>query len=804
MWALYRKEISNYFSSLIGYLAICIFLLSMGLAFWVFPQTSFLEVGFADLNVFFTYSPYFLAVLIPILSMDLFSFEVSNGTLKWLFSKPISNSQLLFSKFFAVLTLSVLSIFPTLLYVVSLHFLTDPIGNIDVPVFVGSYFGLFLQVLTFSSIGVWASLQYKNSILACLTSLILNALFILGFSLLQILIPANSALQTVLEYLAFSTHIEYLSRGVLDTRSVLYFLSITFVFLMLSGFNLEKLKNGPTKSLRLSGISILLFLIALQVFANPYHHRIDFTEEKRYTLSPITQETLNNLPASLEIEVLFESSEHASFRNFFQSIEYILQDFKSYASQPIHVKFSSPFQSDESKSTTEWVEFFHERGMSPVQLNTHEKGEVKQKLILPYAILKMGDETKVVDLMPDRQAFNHQESILKNTETLEYTLTSSLRKMFRPHIPIIAFTEGHGELNSLEVHDAIYSLAPHYQVGFIDLKKVNQEGLDLIDLLIMAKPQEDFSDAEKFKIDYFIRKGGNMVFAIDQLNGDLNALNSQSIQHIIDRKLNLDDLFFTYGFRFNYNLVADFRSSPIPVTSSNNSLSNELDLVPWPFHLLVNSSSKHPVFSKLSPLSLKYTGTIDTIHVPEIKKEIVLRSSEQNRVFNSPVSVSLDVIFDHESLKNHKNTYQILGVLLEGKFKSPFQFRDVPSEISQSFKFQEEANTAKILAIADGDIFRNEINHSDQSTYPLGWDPFTQIQYGNKNLLLNIVDFMLDDASLISLRNKEVYLRPLNAAKIKESRVFWQLTNIALPVGFWILLGLGVNYFRKRKYTKRG
>lgn len=802
MWAIYRKEISTYFSSLIGYVAICLFLLAMGLYFWVLPQSSLLQYGYADLNEFFSFAPYFLWFLVSVLSMELFASEKQKGTLIWLFSKPISHFELLFSKFLAVVTLTILAILPTFLYVYSLYQLSQPVGNIDLPVIFGSYLGLFLQVLVFSAIGIWCSIQFSNSIVSCLASITLIAFFLFGFDLLGSLLNSTSLIYSVSEFLAFSTHIEDLGRGVLDTRAILYLISLTFLFLLFCGYSLGKLKGISNSKSFLFLISIILFFASLQLVSSKYFKRFDFTEDRRYSLSDITLETLNNISQKLEIQIFLEPIDQVSFRALSKSLNHILQDYKANSKQPIDVYSISPFQSTDAQSSQDLLNTYAQRGMSPIQINSQEGGEIKQKLVFPYLILRLGNEEKIVDLMPNRQRGNHESTVYKNMETLEYVITSSLRKMMQDRMPIVAFTEGHEESNSLELQDAIYSLSPHYQVGFIDLHAVKKEGLDQIDLLIMSKPQATFSESVKFKIDYFVRKGGRVIFAIDQLDGHVEGMRENGVQQVTNRDLNLDDLFFTYGFRMNYDLVADLRSSTIPVASGQGANTGNLELAPWPFHLIVSSESKHPVFSKLSPLSLKYAGTIDTLESQGVKKQLVLFSSPQNRVFPSPVPISLNVIFDMQILAEQTAPIQSLAALLEGEFPSVFQFRNVPEEIAEDFNFIEKSQESKIFAVADGDLFKNEINFSDKSTYPLGWDPFTQVNYGNKTLLLNLVDYMIDDSSLIDLRNKELLMKPLDPIKMKESPVFWQIFNTALPLGFWICLGFLNVYLRKKKYGK--
>lgn len=242
MWAIFLKEINAFFSGIVGYLVIAVFLLVTGLFLWVFEgEFNILTYGFADLSGFFQLAPWVFLFLIPAVTMRSFSEEKKQGTLELLLTRPLSKWQLIWGKFLGNAAISVLALLPTLLYVLTLYRLRKAPAQIDGGQILGSYLGLVLLVLVFTSIGIFCSSLFKNQI----ASFILSALLTLcvcyafdGLARLALFAPAADLIQ----YLGISFHYQSIQRGVLDTRDLLYFLSLITAFLTLTHFNLSRYK----------------------------------------------------------------------------------------------------------------------------------------------------------------------------------------------------------------------------------------------------------------------------------------------------------------------------------------------------------------------------------------------------------------------------------------------------------------------------------------------------------------------------------------------------------------------------------
>lgn len=802
MYRMYLKEVSGYFNSYIGYLVIALFLILSGLINWVFPDTSILEQGYASMRSFFTLAPYLLFFLIPAITMRSISGERAEGMLDWMRSKPISDGQIVLAKFFGSLTIVILALLPTLIYVYSLHQLALPAGNIDYGSIIGSYIGLLLLSASFIAIGIGASAMAPNPVASFLLAVLLSFFMYYGFAALSGILPAGNWAEAI-RFIGMQAHYEALSRGVLDSRDLIYFLSVLGLFLYVAYLILLAGRYQKSSNRWFHLLTVLMVLFACNYSGTVWSIRHDFTEEKRFSLSPIGKSTLDSLHSPLQVTVLLDGELPAGFSRLKNATADLLSDLKSYSAQPVSITFANPMDLDEQEREA-WLKELMNGGVHPTQLSMRQRdGSLSQKLIFPVAILSNGQEELLVNLLQNNLGEFSEQVLNRSIENLEYSFISALRKMGKEEQAIIGFTEGHGELSDLELRDAMYSLLPQYQVGRIDLPQIDLAGLEQLNVLVLAKPTEAFSEHEKFKLDYFLMHGGHLVFALDQLDGSLDSIrqSSDGSQVLMARHLNLDDLLFTYGLRFHYDLLADMNCSQIPMNMGGEGGYNQLELVPWPMFPIFVPQSGHPLILGLDGIQAEYAGTLDTIAVDGVKKEIVLHSSPYVRTLMPAMRQNLSMVQDMPTPEEIRTEPKPVAVVLEGRFPSVFYNRPLPQGIPLDAQVLDRGKPAKIFAIADGDIFKNQINPSDQSPYPLGWNRFTNQQYANKNLLINLMDYLLDDHSLIALRGKEVKLRLLDMPKLQGRKTYWQLLNVALPVVLVLSCGMVQQYMRRRRFT---
>lgn len=240
MLAILNKEISSFFSSATGYLVIGLFLVVTGLFLWVFKGSfNITETGFADLAPFFQIAPWIFIFLIPAVTMRSFSEEQQTGTLELLLTKPITTLQLTLGKFFGAFILIILAIIPTLIYVVAIYQLGNPVGNLDVGVTIGSYIGLLLLAATYTAIGIYASSLTDNQIIAFIIAVLLSFFLYAGISGIASYGTLNNT-QDIINLLGIQSHYNSISRGVVDTRDLIYFISVTAFFIILTILRLHK------------------------------------------------------------------------------------------------------------------------------------------------------------------------------------------------------------------------------------------------------------------------------------------------------------------------------------------------------------------------------------------------------------------------------------------------------------------------------------------------------------------------------------------------------------------------------------
>jgi ABC-2 type transport system permease protein len=297
-------------------------------------------------------------------------------------------------------------------------------------------------------------------------------------------------------------------------------------------------------------------------------------------------------------------------------------------------------------------------------------------------------------------------------------------------------------------------------------------------------------------------RGGRIFWALDNVNAELDSLRAGSGNQLtFPKKLNLDDLLFTYGARVNYEIIADLNSAEIPITVGNVAGSGQIELVPWMFYPVFIPSSQHPLVKNLDGIRSEFANTVDTIGVKGISKQVILASSNLNRILSSPSMISLQMIEQTPDIRTFQNRPQTVGVLLEGTFTSAFKGRPVPAGIPGDIQIPEKSLFTKMIVVGDGDILKNQIGERDGSPFPLGYDRYTELQFGNKNFLLNVADYMTDDSGIMQLRTKEIQIRLLDRARIRDEKQKWQLVNIGLPVALIVLFGIFQHYYRKRKYA---
>jgi len=239
MYSIFIKEINSFFSSIVGYVAILVFLVVCGLFLWIIPAYSILDYGYASMEKFFDIAPMLLLLLIPAITMRSMADEFKGGTIEWLSTKPLTDLDIILGKYFAALALIVFAMLPTLLYVYTIGNLSPVNSNLDTGGIIGSYIGLFFLAASFAAVGIFCSSLTSNQIVGFLVSLFLCFFLHTGIQLISSIPAFQSGIDYYLSMVGMSFHYNSISRGVVDTRDIIYFLSVIILFISLTRFSLN-------------------------------------------------------------------------------------------------------------------------------------------------------------------------------------------------------------------------------------------------------------------------------------------------------------------------------------------------------------------------------------------------------------------------------------------------------------------------------------------------------------------------------------------------------------------------------------
>ncbi len=822
MWTLYKKELRGFFSSLTGYLTIAVFLVLTGLMLWVLRSDfNILDYGYASLEGLFLIGPFLYLFLIPAITMRSLAEERRTGTLEMLLTRPLGEWTVVFAKFLAAWTLVLISLLPTLVSYFSVYALGDPVGNIDTGSVVGSYIGLLLLGGAFTAIGLFCSSLTSNQIVSFILAALLCAVAYLGFESIYNMGFLGRA-DLFAKQLGAAHHYESISRGVVDTRDVLYFLSVMALFLMATRLVLQsRLWNGwrGRKNLRrnhwLELGAALLIIISVNVIGKYLFLRLDLTSERRYTLSKHTKDLLKRIDEPVLYRVYLEGEFPADFKRLQNETKEMLNQFRAYNSN-IDYEFVNPNNFDTREEQQVFYQKLASKGIQPTQIQVQTENGMTQQILLPAAdVIYQGQETSIQLLQS--QKYVSQDDLLNNSvQNLEYALTSAIRALARGQKQQIGFLQGHGELSGPVLYDIQRALQEFYSLDYVTIDgqiqslTVHRQSksdssyrfINRFDLLIVAKPTQHFTDQDLFILDQYIMYGGKVLWLIDPLNADIDSLQNRGQFLATRTATGLDEMLFTYGVRLNPNLLMDIRCRPIPMQVGMVGEKPQYRFVPWYYFPELIPTSEHPIVRNLDVIKTDFISSIDLID-NDIRKTVLLTSSEYTRVKNAPALVDLADAQAEPDQRLYNRSSLPVAVLLEGEFRSAWRNRLSPALTSQeAIGYKELSKPTKMIVIADGDIIRNRVGTEDGAIFPLGLDNYTQTLYANRDLILNAVNYLVGDDGLLASRSRNIKLRKLDVIQVKNNRTAYQLLNLIAPLLLLAAAGAAIVLTRKKLYTK--
>jgi ABC-2 type transport system permease protein len=561
-------------------------------------------------------------------------------------------------------------------------------------------------------------------------------------------------------------------------------------------------------------IVLLINYIASFVFT-----RFDLTTEGRYTLAPATKKMIASLDDVVYFKVYLDGEFPAGFTRLKKETREMLGEFRAYADQGmIEYEFINPSENTDPKIRNQIYKELYTQGLRPTDLEVQDESGVSKKIIWPGALVTYRGRQVAVHFLKGGMGQGAENLLNNAVEDLEYEISNAIQKLTNVTKPKVAFIQGHGELNEYETADIFQALQEYYVVERIELngrigsltsrKPMSKDTTKTwitnnYEAIVVAKPDTAFSEKDKFIIDQFVMYGGKVLWFVDPVLANMDSLSRSDLTFGLANDLNLDDQLFTYGIRLNANLVQDLQSAPIPLPVGMVGDQPRYELFPWYYFPLLVPHSQHPIVNNLNAVKAEFISSIDTVGKTGLKKTVLLTTSKYTKLLRAPVRISLGITKYQPSEEQFDKANTPVAYLLEGEFNSVFKNR-LTQQIQESadIKFKERSTNTKMLVVSDGDIIKNHVR-SDNQILPLGVDRYTNQEYGNKDFVLNAINYLCDDQGLMSVRSRTLKIRLLDRAKVKTERLKWQLMNTLLPIALVLFFGLVHFYWRKRRYTTK-
>ncbi len=558
----------------------------------------------------------------------------------------------------------------------------------------------------------------------------------------------------------------------------------------------------------------IIIIVAVNIISSFLFTRIDLTSENRYSLSDATKQMLDDVDDIVFFKVYLEGDFPAGFKKLKRETREMLDEFRAY-NKNIQYEFINPADAGTQEERNRVYRELMRKGLNPTELRVSEKEGASQKIIFPGMIVTYLDREVSAHLLVSQKGQPPEQALNKSVQNLEYNIGNAIQKLISGEKKRVAFITSNGELPENRTVDIENALKEYYTVERIRIdgklhsltERKEIDSVDFIvqpkyDVIIFAKPDSAINDKDKFIVDQYLMHGGKIVWFVDPVHASMDSLRSKARTIGLARDLGLRNMFFNYGFRVNTNLVMDLNSSAIPIITGNVGGEPQYEYLPWLYFPVLVPESDHPIVATLNNVRTEFVSSIDTIRTPLIKKTALLTTSPYSKTINAPAPISLETARDKPNPDDYKGPAQTVGLLLEGKFRSFYDNRVPPSIIdSKMIDFKNYSEETQMVVFSDGDIIKNQLHYSRGFPLPLGYDQFTRQTYGNKDLILNTINYLTNDQGILSARAKDFKIRLMDQTKIEDNRILIQIINTLVPVLLVILIGLVQAHLRKKRYT---
>lgn len=539
-------------------------------------------------------------------------------------------------------------------------------------------------------------------------------------------------------------------------------------------------------------LMVTLTVIVFSVVSAYVHLRLDLTEDHRYTLSPQTLGILSKLKNDVYIQVYLDGEMDIAFRRLRRSVKDMLDEFHIVSKRRLDYEFINPSAGKDDKARNNQYDALNKKGLIPVDIRARDKeGGISRKRIYPGMIVNYNGAEVPVNFLSNNTSLSPEQNLLHSVEGLEYQMIKTISTLCSDTVYKVAFLEGHGEFPESEVSEVTLNLANFFTVdrgavrGRLDL-------LNKYSAVVVAGPEKSFDEKDKLAVDQYIMNGGKLLWLFEEVKVNEDSLVSGETVALY-RPLNIEDQLFKYGVRVNPAIIQDIDCIRLPVKVETSPSQQQIVPLPWIYNPLLIPSSGSPITRNLNKVQGRFVNYIDTVGDNQnVRKTILLTSSNLSRVVRPPLMISLREIDSPPEPGQFNKSFLPVAVLLEGKFQSAFRNRMINDLVDdKSFRIREESKQTKMIVVADGDIILNGVSQ----------DRLTQGTFGNRDFIVNCLNYLVDNTGIMELRSRELKLRLLDKTLIRQDRIMIQIINTGLPVVLVILAGILYNYFRKKRYS---
>lgn len=582
----------------------------------------------------------------------------------------------------------------------------------------------------------------------------------------------------------------------------------------------EKKVNSPKRDL-FNFVAIFAIIVLANYILSFFSGRYDLTEDKRHSLSANTKELLQDdsrIDDRVFLKVFLDGDLPADIMKIRNSIEEKLEEFIVYSGDKIQYEFIDPNGEDDPAYNLEVQKNIYSEGIVPCDITIVKSGKAETQIIWPGALIEYkGTTVDQIQFFNKRKIYANEDirGLAERTiNNLEYKLISAVRRVTAKSKKTVAFLQGQDELDEWQTADVRSGLNRYYLVDDVEING-QLDALDEVDALVIAQPKKAFTEHDKFVIDQFVMNGGKVLWFVDPLDVNRDSLYRTGETFGISANLNIEkDMIYKYGARLNANMIIDKDCGPIYIPG------HPLEVLDWYFYPLAQRAN-HPITQNIDPIKCEYTSSVEPVNIDDrdVTKTVLLHASANSQIFKTPARVNYGIVDVEPNFNKGKpeDAEFPIGLLLEGRFTSAFENRMPEALLNTSdFVTKFKSDSTKMLVVADGDVIRNEVDSKVQDgqtlfkAIPLSVDVFgvanpnntPKYVYGNKDFVLNSIDYMLDDFSLIDVRAKSITMRVLDANRINESKTFWQVLNIGIPLFLVVALALLQLFIRRNKYTR--